>query len=168
MKLIQIYVDWLLALFSSLQKRRNCFGEREGRVARQGRTCDSRFVLASLSPLFAETTQKTCSAGYVFRAMEKEKITFIKSVIVINLQILLLEYIFCNFILLVICRDFISHTILRNVNTGIKRLLLWCKGLGMPREQCSECLNYDDGNLTNLSWENRRHWCLVLSAQASL
>ena len=56
--------------------------------------------------------------------MEKEKITFIKSVIVINLQILLLEYIFCNFILLVICRDFISHTILRNVNTGIKKLLL--------------------------------------------
>ena len=67
---------------------------------------------------------KTCSAGYVFRALEKEEITFIKSVIVINLQILLLEYIFCNFILLVICRDFISHTILRNVNTGIKKLLL--------------------------------------------
>ena len=107
--------------FLVLTKRSAASGDENGALPLSR---DSRFVLASLSPLFAETTQKTCSAGYVFRAMEKEKITFIKSVIVINLQILLLEYIFCNFILLVICRDFISHTILRNVNTGIKKLLL--------------------------------------------
>ena len=91
--------------------------DRGGRATRA--SCSPRFRLCS-----PKLRKKTCSAGYVFRAMEKEKITFIKSVIVINLQILLLEYIFCNFILLVICRDFISHTILRNVNTGIKRLLL--------------------------------------------
>ena len=47
-------------------------------------------------------------------------------VVVTNLQILLLcnIFAFCNFNLLVICYDFISHTMLRNGNIEIKLLLL--------------------------------------------
>ena len=75
--------------------------------------------------LFSNSDAYICrsTAGFVIRAMGKRQITL---VVVMNLHILLLYNIsaFCNFYLLLICYDFISHTILRNGNIEIKLLLL--------------------------------------------